>query len=56
MYTTFEADVVRLRPQQLELKALTAEWDEQRTKVTADEDWHGLLDCSQHFFRPYHSG
>ena len=45
MSTTFETEGVCLGPQKLqELKALTVEWDEQRTKVTAEEDWHGLLD------------
>ena len=37
--TTFEAEGVRLDPQQLqELKTLAMEWDEQRTKATAEED------------------
>ena len=26
------------------------EWDDQRTKAMAEEDWHGLLDLAQHFF------
>ena len=43
--TTFKAEGVPLGPQQLkDLKAHAIKWDEQRTKVTADEDWHGLLD------------
>ena len=50
--TTFKAEGVRLGPQQLkEFKALTTEWDEQRTKAMADEDWHGLLDHAQHLFQ-----
>ena len=49
--TTFEAEGVRLPPQQLkELKALAAERDEQRKQATGDEEWHGLLDCAQHLF------
>ena len=43
--TTFEAEGVRLPPQQLkELKAIAAERDEQRKRATGDEEWHGLLD------------
>ena len=39
-------------PQQLQdLKALTKEWDEQRTRAMAEEDWHGLLDHAQIFFQ-----
>ena len=35
-------------PQQLkDLKSLATELDEQRTKATAEEDWSGLLDCTQ---------
>ena len=49
--TTFEAEGVRLPPQQLkELKAITAERDEQRKRATGDEEWHGLLDRAQHLF------
>ena len=49
--TTFEAEGVHLGPQQLqELKALTMEQDEQGTKVTAEEDWHSLLDHAQYLF------
>ena len=37
--TTFETKGVCLSPQQLkDLKALTTEWDKQRTKAMADED------------------
>ena len=50
--TTFEAEGVRLPPQQLkELKAVAAERDEQRKRATGDEEWRGLLDRAQHFFR-----
>ena len=43
--TTFKAEGVHLGPQQLkELKALAIEWDKQRTKEMAEEDWQGLLD------------
>ena len=43
--TTFEAEGVRLPPQQLkELKAIAAERDEQRKRAMGDEEWHGLLD------------
>ena len=50
--TTFEAEGVRLPPQQLkELKAIATERDEQRKRVTGDEEWHGLLDRAQHLFR-----
>ena len=49
--TTFKAEGVQLPPQQLkELKAITAERDEQRKLATGDKEWHGLLDCTQHFF------
>ena len=34
-----------------ELKALTTEWDKQRTKATADENWCSLLDHTWHLFR-----
>ena len=34
-----------------EFKAIAAEWDEQRKKAIADEEWHSLLDCTQCFFR-----
>ena len=50
--TTFEAEVVRLPPQQLkELKAIATERDEQRKWATGDEEWRGLLDHAQHLFR-----
>ena len=50
--TTFEAEGVRRPPQQLkELKAIAAERDEQRKRVMGDEEWRGLLDRAQHFFR-----
>ena len=50
--TTFEAEGVRLPPQQLkELKAITAERDEQRKRAMGDEEWRGLLDHAQHLFR-----
>ena len=29
---------------------MPAEWDEQRKRVIADEEWHGLLDHAQHLF------
>ena len=49
--TTFEAEGVRLPPQQLkELKAIAEERDEQRKRATGDEEWRGLLDHAQHFF------
>ena len=49
--TTFEAERVRLPPQQLkELKAITTERDEQRKRVMGDEEWRGLLDRAQHLF------
>ena len=49
--TTFEAEGVWLPPQQLkELKAITTERDEQRKRVTRDEEWRGLLDCAQRLF------
>ena len=52
--TTFEAEGVRLPPQQLkELKAITTEWDEQRKRATGDEEWRGLLDHTQHLFRAW---
>ena len=51
--TTFKAEGVWLPPQQLkELKAITAERDEQRKQVTGDEEWCGLLDCTQCLFGP----
>ena len=50
--TTFKAEGVHLGPQQLkELKALAMEWDKQRTKAIADEDWLGLLDHTQCLFQ-----
>ena len=50
--TTFEAEGVRLPPQQLkELKAIAAERDEQRKRATGDEEWRSLLDRAQHLFR-----
>ena len=50
--TTLEAEGVRLPPQQLkELKAIATERDEQRKRVMGDEEWHGLLDCTQHLFQ-----
>ena len=50
--TTFEAEGVRLPPQQLkELKAIAAERDEQRKRAMGDEEWHGLLDCAQYLFQ-----
>ena len=49
--TTFEAEGVRLPPQQLkELKAIAAERDEQRKQAMGDEEWRGLLDRTQHLF------
>ena len=51
MSTTLEAEGVHLPPQQLkELKAIAAEWDEQRKKAMGDEEWRGLLDHAQYFF------
>ena len=50
--TIFEAEEVWLTPQQLkELKAISAERDEQRKRVMGDEEWRGLLDHAQHLFR-----
>ena len=50
--TTFEAEGVRLPPQQLkELKAIAKERDEQRKWAMGDEEWRGLLDRAQHLFR-----
>ena len=50
--TTLEVEGVRLVPQQLqELKALTTEQDEQRTKATAEEDWCSLPDHTQRLFQ-----
>ena len=50
--TTFKAEGVHLLPQKLkELKAIATEWDEQRKWVTGDEEWCGLLDHAQRFFR-----
>ena len=50
--TTFEAEGVRLPPQQLkELKAIAAERDEQRKRAMGDKEWCGLLDRAQHLFR-----
>ena len=52
--TTFKASGVHLGPQQLkELKALAMDWDVQRTKAIADENWRGLLDCTQNLYRLY---
>ena len=52
MSTTLETEGVHLPPQQLkELKAITAEWDEQRKQATADEEWCGLLDHAQCLFQ-----
>ena len=49
--TTFKAEGVWLPPQQLkELKAIAAERDEQRKQAMGDEEWHGLLDHTQHLF------
>ena len=49
--TTFEAEGVWLPPQQLkELKAITAERDEQRKRAMGDEEWRGLLDRIQRLF------
>ena len=49
--TTFEAEGVRLPPQQLkELKDIATEWDEQRKWATGDEEWHSLLDHAQCLF------
>ena len=49
--TTFEAEGVRLLPQQLkELKAIAAERDEQRKRAMGDEEWRGLLDHAQRLF------
>ena len=43
--TTFKAEGVQLPPQQLkELKAITAERDEQRKWAMGDEEWCCLLD------------
>ena len=50
--TTFEAKGVRLPPQQLkELKAIATERDEQRKRVTGDEEWCSLLDRAQYLFQ-----
>ena len=49
--TTFEAEGVRLPPQQLkELKAIATERDKQRKRATGDEEWRGLLDCTKRLF------
>ena len=49
--TTFEAEGVKLPPQQLkELKAIATGRDEQRKWAMGDEEWHGLLDCTQCLF------
>ena len=46
--TSLKAEGVRLLPQQLkELRAISAERDEQRKQVMGDEEWHGLLDRTQ---------
>ena len=51
MSITFEAEGVRLGPQQLkELKALAMEQDEHKSNAMIDEDWRGLLDCAQCLF------
>ena len=51
MSTTLEAKGVHLPPQQLkELKAIATERDQQRKWVMGDEEWRGLLDCTQHLF------
>ena len=50
--TTFEAEGVRLPPQQLkELKAIATERDEQRKRAMGDGEWCSLLDRAQRFFR-----
>ena len=50
MSTTLE-EGVHLPPQQLkELKAISAERDEQRKWVMGDEEWCSLLDHAQHLF------
>ena len=50
--TTFEAEGVRLPPQQLkELKAITTERDEQRKRVMGGEEWRSLLDRTQRLFQ-----
>ena len=50
--TNFNAEGVHLGPQQpKELKALAMEWDKQRTKATAEEDWCSVLDHTQHLFQ-----
>ena len=52
MSTTFSAEGVNLVPQRLqELKAITTQWDEQRTKVIIEEDLRCLLDHTQHLFQ-----
>ena len=49
--TTLKAEGLCLLPQQMkDLKAIATERDEQRKRVTGDEEWHGLLDCIQHLF------
>ena len=49
--TTFEAEGVRLPPQQLkELKAIAAERDEQRKRAMGDEEWRSLMDHAQYLF------
>ena len=51
MSTTLKAEGVYLPPQQLkELKAITAERDEQRKQSMGDKGWCGLLDCTQHLY------
>ena len=48
---TFDAKGVCLAPQQLKnFKAIATELDKQRTKVIADEDWHGILEDAQQLF------
>ena len=49
--TTFKAEGVHLGSSQLkDLKTLAVEQDKQKTKATADKDWHGLLNCAQYLF------
>ena len=53
-FTTFEAEGIQLPPQQLkQLKATSTERDEQKKQAMGDEEWHGLLDCTQRFFRAF---
>ena len=49
--TTLKAEGVHLPPQKLkELKAIATERDEQSKWAMGDEEWHGLLDHTQHLF------